>query len=613
MNEKKICIIRCVNNDHYVQEQDFYISRLIVPEGYELEVLSVTDATSMCAGYNEGMNASDAKYKIYMHQDVFVCNQNFLQQILKIFKNSEIGMIGLVGTIEIDTTFVPWFSDRYANLLVGFPERMNSSFKKTDFDGDYAEVSVIDGLLMATQVDIPWREDLFKGWDMYDTSQSFEMRRAGYKVVVPKMEEPWALHDEDFINITNYFEWLHIFRKEYKSDIVDDYSKLSDSSLDVLYVAPQGGSLDIPMILANNGLKVEAAEDMFDPNNDKKQKDVRYLENYFGNREIKMVFSSLFIPAAAIFCHERNIPYVSWVYDSPQQAVYTPEVLYDTNYIFIFDKCFANRVKELGCKHVYHQPCATNLFRTDVLNITEKDEEKFSHDISFVGLLYYDDILKGNEDKEYIKEVLADYCKSNLCDWSKLRPWPKMSEKVVEKLGPCGVKDMMGNSLFYGTAMMSRKLAQRERITVLNTLAQKYDVHLYTSSDTSELKGVNIHDGVDYYTDASKVFHLSKINLNITLPSIETGIPLRVFDIMGVGGFVMTNYQEEIEELFEIDKEIVVYRNLEELDRKVKYYLSHEKERITIAMNGYKKVKEKYDVKDVTARIYEIVKGEWLN
>lgn len=62
MNEKKICFIMCVNNDAYEQEQMRYLNRLVVPEGYEMDILSVRDALSMTSGYNEGMRVSDAKY-----------------------------------------------------------------------------------------------------------------------------------------------------------------------------------------------------------------------------------------------------------------------------------------------------------------------------------------------------------------------------------------------------------------------------------------------------------------------------------------------------------------------------------------------------------------------
>ena len=56
----------------------------------------------MCAGYNEAMQSSDAKYKIYMHQDVFIKDTEFLDKIIQIFKeDSEIGMIGMVGGVQM--------------------------------------------------------------------------------------------------------------------------------------------------------------------------------------------------------------------------------------------------------------------------------------------------------------------------------------------------------------------------------------------------------------------------------------------------------------------------------------------------------------------------------
>ena len=88
-----------------------------------------------------------------------------------------------------------------------------------------------------------------------------------------------------------------------------------------------------------------------------------------------------------------------------------------------------------------------------------------------------------------------------------------------------------------------------------------------------------------------KVFYLSKINLNITSRSIESGVPQRVWDILAVGGFCLTNYQPELEDYFEIGKDLEVYHNTEELVEKVDYYLKHEEQRVRIAMNGYQKVK----------------------
>ena len=70
---------------------------------------------------------------------------------------------------------------------------------------------------MATQYDIPWREDIFTGWDFYDVSQSFEFRKAGYNVIVPPMTTPWCFHDEGVIELSSYYKTRDIFMKEYKT------------------------------------------------------------------------------------------------------------------------------------------------------------------------------------------------------------------------------------------------------------------------------------------------------------------------------------------------------------------------------------------------------------
>ncbi len=57
---------------------------------------------------------------------------------------------------------------------------------------------------------------------------------------------------------------------------------------------------------------------------------------------------------------------------------------------------------------------------------------------------------------------------------------------------------------------------------------------------------------------------------------------------------MLTNYQPEVEELFTIGKDIEVYHSMDELEEKVLFYLTHENQRLKIAMNGYKTVTEKY-------------------
>ena len=100
------------------------------------------------------------------------------------------------------------------------------------------------------------------------------------------------------------------------------------------------------------------------------------------------------------------------------------------------------------------------------------------------------------------------------------------------------------------------------------------------------------------------VFRNSKINLNMTAKTIESGIPQRVLDILSCGGFCLTNYQKEIADFFEDGKELVMYSSMEDLLIKAEYYLKHEEERKEIAKAGYEKVCTYFDI---NMRIEELV------
>ena len=100
------------------------------------------------------------------------------------------------------------------------------------------------------------------------------------------------------------------------------------------------------------------------------------------------------------------------------------------------------------------------------------------------------------------------------------------------------------------------------------------------------------------------VFKFSKIYLNITLRSIRNGIPLRAMDIMGAGGFLLTNYQNDFAMHFVDGEDYVSYSDREDMLNKIKYYLEHEDERKMIAENGCRKVREEHTY---TLRLSEII------
>lgn len=196
MRERKIACITCVNNERLYEEAALYLRRLALPPGMQLELIPVRNAVSMAAGYNAGMARSDAKYKLYLHQDVFVLYKNALLDVLRLFRaHEEIGLVGLAGCKMLPRHGIWWGAKaRYGAVYHAFEPESLQTFVFGAVARPYAKAAAVDGFFLATQYDVPWREDLFDGWHFYDISASLEFACRGYDVVVPRCETPWCVH-----------------------------------------------------------------------------------------------------------------------------------------------------------------------------------------------------------------------------------------------------------------------------------------------------------------------------------------------------------------------------------------------------------------------------------
>lgn len=79
----------------------------------------------------------------------------------------------------------------------------------------------------------------------------------------------------------------------------------------------------------------------------------------------------------------------------------------------------------------------------------------------------------------------------------------------------------------------------------------------------------------------------------------------RCFEIPATKTFMLSQYTDDIATMFEEDKEIVFFRNADELVDKIKYYLQHPDERENIAEAGYARLMK--DGHEVCDRIIQIM------
>jgi hypothetical protein len=215
LDNKIVSFIFCISNDVLWKKSVNYIDNLIIPNEYSIEIIEIRSAKSLCSAYNLGMNKAKGKYKVYLHQDVFIYNKNFISDFLILFnKYLDLGIMGMAGAERLPLSGIWWQSKcNFGALYRTYGDRIKPAHIGV-FKEEYKEVEALDGLILITQYDISWREDLFKGWHFYDISQCTEFLKAGYKVGIPNQADPWVEHANGN-DMKGYHENRKIFLEEY--------------------------------------------------------------------------------------------------------------------------------------------------------------------------------------------------------------------------------------------------------------------------------------------------------------------------------------------------------------------------------------------------------------
>lgn len=338
----------------------------------------------------------------------------------------------------------------------------------------------------------------------------------------------------------------------------------------------------------------------------------RVIEEKIRGTHYDMVFTVNYFPLISNVCERTGVKYISWTCDNPLISMYHESVFHACNYIFTFDKTNYLEFRGMGVKHIWYLPLAVDTERMDALlgapeevgrwKVAQDPEmQKYRGDVAFVGSLYernsYDEIK--NRLPEYLRGYFDAVMEAQLNISGANIVEPMLTTNILEQLQEYFQLEKSEGSfsdlgLIFQTTVLGFKIAEIERRRALIELSKHYRVNVYSNSDVSDLLRIQYCGSVDYWSEMPKVFRMSKINLNFTIPNIKSGIPLRIWDVLGCGGFLLTNYQAEIPYYFNEGEDLVCFDGLEDLCEKVGYYLEHEEERKRIAWNGYRKVREKH-------------------
>lgn len=329
---------------------------------------------------------------------------------------------------------------------------------------------------------------------------------------------------------------------------------------------------------------------------------VRLLHKALSSHSYDFVFSINFYPFISEVCKIYGILYLCQTVDCPVMDLWSHSIENKCNRIFVFDRAQYNETHPRNPDCVFHLPLATNPARWNAViqNASASSIRNYKSDVSFVGSLYTEkcpyDRLHGASGylTGYLEGLMA--AQRHIYGYYFLEEL--LNDEIVEEFRRHlpGFYTPPQSAVRNDRAAMAQlylcaKISAEERIRTMQVLGRRFSVDLYTGSDT---KGLPVRNRglAKTLTEMPLIFHYSKINLNITSKSIREGLPLRIFDILGCGGFLLTNYQSELCDYFMPGTDLDCYGSEDELLEKTEYYLTHDKDREEIARCGYEKAKQ---------------------
>ena len=335
------------------------------------------------------------------------------------------------------------------------------------------------------------------------------------------------------------------------------------------------------------------------------------------------VFSINFYPFLAEICNIMKLRYLCWIVDSPIMELYSTSIRHPWNRVFLFDRKLYEEIAPMNPGHIFYLPLAVPLSkRISVIHQADSQRKKcFSSDISFVGSLYSEKCpyRELTAPPEHLKGYLNGIIEAQLLVYGYYFIDDLLSEEVIAEFKkqiphfpvlPYASKQT--DRAYVSQYYIGSQITALERERMLSALSESFSVDLYSGSSTKALPKIHAKGLAKTETEMPLIFHESKINLNMTAKSIRSALPLRIWDILGSGGFCLSNFQAEIPEYFVIGEELETYSSKEELIDKCHYYLEHEARRREIARNGFEKVRQFHTYEIRLSQLMELAFADHL-
>ncbi len=318
--------------------------------------------------------------------------------------------------------------------------------------------------------------------------------------------------------------------------------------------------------------------------------------------------------------NKLELPFISWFVDNPHLILYSYEGL-TSPFLHIFTWDFDNvpSLKAKGFNNVYYLPLGTDAERFNPKNKEKLVAPAWKSPVSFVGNSMIDKVQKRLDACNLPKHLYADF-------FALAKDFISSPKRIAEKfilddgkqLFPALIKHYQEQfdteeKLAFETGMTW----EATRVYRLECVRQTLDFNPLLVGDhgwnvflEKEKRPWRWHAPINYYDQLPYFYPHSTINFNCTSMQMKGASNQRILDVPATGSFVITDYREQMENMFDIGEEIICYKNNEEIPDLIRYYLNHGKEREAIVRKGRERVLKCHTWTHRMSEILSVMK-EW--
>jgi hypothetical protein len=317
----------------------------------------------------------------------------------------------------------------------------------------------------------------------------------------------------------------------------------------------------------------------------------------------KMVVAINHTHGLAEACRALNVPLVVWEIDPSTDGVRDCSGPTDHVYIHTYREQNVQRFNKAGFVHVQYTPLASNVNRRCPSDIPLEDGPQ----VCFVGTsmleqaqlfraLFLDLWVQFSSGRPGSREQGSKLLTSMLAA-QRTRPRQHVIPALMRKSLSEFINANRGSVKHCPISMVSEMAAAERRLNVVARLGgEGIEVWGDPGWKSVESSGAIYRGFAGHSRELTDIYRRGLIHVDINRLYQLDIVPMRIFDIMACGGFVLAEHSPALASLFRVGEEVESWTTVDELIHKVKYYKENPAMARKIAQRGLAAVRTRHTI-----------------